>query len=201
MRVAGKMMLFGAALLLVAYVAAPAQQPKGGGGFGGFGGGQQDITSLLRNASVKKEIKLTDEQLEKVPAAVMKALGEVLSAEQLTRLKQIELQQRGPQALKDTQVQTALKLSGEQKENVNTILDESAKEQRELMKEAQGGNFQGLREKMLTLRKETNEKLMNVLSSDQRKNWTAMLGDDFKIEFGGFGGGKGKGKFKKKDIQ
>jgi hypothetical protein len=93
MRVAGKIMLFGAALLLVAYAAAPAQQ-FGGGGFGGFGGGQQDITTLLRNASVKKEIKLTDEQLEKVPAAVLKALGDVLTPEQLTRLKQIDLQQR-----------------------------------------------------------------------------------------------------------
>lgn len=195
MRVAGTITLFGAGLLLMACL-APAQQP-GRFGFGGFGG-QQDIMALLRNASVKKEIKLTDEQMEKVPAAVMKALGEVLSPDQLARLKQIDLQQKGPQAFKDAQVQTALKLSAEQKTNVNTILEESTKEQREIFKEAAGGGFQGIQEKLGTLRKETNEKLMNVLSADQKKSWTNMLGDEFKIEFDF---GKGKGKFKKREIQ
>src|SRR2546429_6551668 len=64
---------------------AIGQQPGGKGFGGGFAGGgqQQDPAALLRHAQVRKELKLTDEQLEKVPDAVMKGLADVLNADQL----------------------------------------------------------------------------------------------------------------------
>ena len=90
-------------------------------------------------------------------------------------------------SLKDATVQSTLKLSTEQKENINTIIDESQKGIAELFKEAAGGNFQGMQEKMAALRKETNEKVLDVLNGDQKKTWTAMLGEEFKMPtFGGF---------------
>src|SRR5437762_12802682 len=84
--------------------------------FGGGGGGGNDPIALLRIAAVRKELKLTDEQFKKVPDAVWKALGDVLDADQQKRLRQIFLQQRGPNAFMDAKVQKELKLTDQQKE-------------------------------------------------------------------------------------
>src|SRR5688572_33083396 len=76
MRIFGRVVLAATAAFLVVTL-AEGQQP-GQPPFGGGGGGQNDALSLLRNASVKKELGVTDEQMEKVPAAVLNALGAVL---------------------------------------------------------------------------------------------------------------------------
>jgi hypothetical protein len=177
------------------------QQP-GGFGKGGKGGGGAglDAYALLRIDQVKKELGVTDEQMEKIPAAVLKGLSDVLDQKQLTRLKQIELQQRGSQAFLDPLVQKQLKITTEQSGSIKTIIDDSRKELAEIFKEAKGGGFQGIQEKMAAARKETNDKVQGVLSADQKRAYKDMLGDEFKLEQKGFGGGgKGKGK-KKKDI-
>ncbi len=174
------------------------QQP---GGFqrGGGGAGGTDPAALLVRESVRKELKLTDEQLAKVPDAVLKALGEVLNPDQMKRLKEISLQQRGYKALTDAKIQTALKLTDEQKDSVKTIVTDSDKEIQEIAKEARGGggaNFKGMFEKVGTLRKEAQEKALGVLNADQKKMWKEMTGEEFKMEpRQGFGGGK-KGKKK-----
>src|ERR1700733_12004267 len=76
-------------------------------GMGGKGGIQFDPITLLRNAGVKKELRLTDDQTGKLDEAVWKALGEVLNPEQVKRLRQIELQQMDFLAFADPKVQTA----------------------------------------------------------------------------------------------
>jgi hypothetical protein len=149
---------------------------------GGFQGPGADPIQLLRNEQVKKELKLTDEQAAKVPEAVKKAIAEVLKPEQAKRLRQIELQLRGAQAFNDASVQSELKMTDEQKTSVKTILGDYQKEMAAAMKEAQGGNFQGLREKMQTLRKESDEKLQGVLKDDQKKAYKEMLGEPFKMD-------------------
>jgi hypothetical protein len=163
-------------------VAAGQQFLQIGGGFGGMGKGGPDPLALLRNNSVKKELRLTDAQAEKVNEAVWKALGEVLDADQLKRLKQIDLQQRDYRAFGDPMVQAALKLDAEQKANIQIILDDSDKEVAEQLKELKGGNFQGVREKILSIRKETKERCQGVLKAAQKRAWQEMIGDEFKIE-------------------
>jgi hypothetical protein len=182
------------------------QQPKkkfggGGFGFGGFGGkgGAMNSLTLINNEQVKKELDISQEQLDKVPDAIQKALADVLNEKQLIRLRQIDLQTRGVAAFSDAKVKKELKISDEQTESIKTIIDESVKERTELRKEAQGGNFQGIQEKMTALTKETQEKVQGVLSADQRKQWKQMIGEEFKLETPNFGGGKGFGK-KKKDA-
>src|SRR5262245_45601344 len=71
MKTAGRVMLLMAGAVLVAGLTT-AQQP-GGFPFGGKGGPPNPATLIL-NPNVKKDLKLTDEQAEKLPAAVMKAL-------------------------------------------------------------------------------------------------------------------------------
>ena len=186
------------------------QQPKkkfggggfgGGFGFGGFGGkgGAMNSLTLINNEQVKKELDITQEQLDKVPDAIQKALADVLNDKQLKRLRQIDLQTRGVAAFSDAKVKKDLKITDEQTESIKTIVDDSVKERQELFKEAQGGNFQGIQEKMTALTKETQEKAQGVLSADQRKQWKQMIGEEFKLDTPNFGGGFGKGK-KKKDA-
>jgi hypothetical protein len=179
------------------------QQPKkkfggGGFGFGGKGGAMNSLT-LINNEQVKKELDISQEQLDKVPDAIQKALADVLNDKQLKRLRQIDLQTRGVAAFSDAKVKKELKISDEQTESIKTIVDDSVKERQELFKEAQGGNFQGIQEKMTALTKETQEKAQGVLTADQRKQWKQMIGEEFKLENQGFGGG-GFGKKKKKDA-
>jgi hypothetical protein len=206
----GPMRVFGSCLvaLAAAFVAVGlvgGQQPggkgKGGFGKGGFGGGfgPQDAASLVKNEQVKKELNITDEQVEKIPAAILKGLSGVLDEKQMTRLRQIELQQRGTQAFLDASVQKELKITPEQSGNIKTILSDSVKERQELMAELKGGGGGGF-EKLNALTKETNEKVQGVLTADQRRAYKQMLGEEFKLQGmkGGFGGG-GKGK-KKQDI-
>ena len=175
------------------------------GGFGGGGGlaggmGRMDPVSLLNNASVKKELELTDEQLQAIPEAVMKALSGVLNEKQNKRFKQIELQQRGTAAFSDAKIQESLKMTEEQKSNVKTILEDSRKE---MMEALGGGGFaKGGAEKMENLRKETLEKLTGTLTAEQKKSWREMTGDTFKIERTGIGAGGGNfGKNKKKAAE
>jgi hypothetical protein len=138
------------------------QQPKRGGtgGPGGFGQRGNALT-LIQNPQVQKELNLSEEQIKKLPDAVQKALAEVLDPKQAKRLKQIQLQQRGSQALTDAAVAKELKISESQKEQINTILTDSRKQMQELF---QGGGGRGNAEKFATLQKETRDKVLNVLN-------------------------------------
>ena len=177
-------------------------RPGGGrGGFGRFGGAKGSPVTLINNEAVKKELKLTDEQIAKVPDALWKALSTVLTPEQQKRLRQISLQQRGVDAFNDPTVQKALKLNADQKDAIKTALDTQQKEMRELFSAGGGGGggFGQMREKMQEITKATQEKVTGVLSTAQKKQWSEMLGEEFKMpQFGGFGKGKGKGGFGKR---
>jgi hypothetical protein len=184
---------------------AVGQQGGGfGGGFGPMGGGGRiDPVQLLNNASVKKELEITEDQTAAIPDAVIKALSGVLSDKQFKRFKQIELQQRGSAALSDAKIQEALKLTAEQKENIKTIAEDSRKEMREAFGGGGGGGGKGGFEKIENMRKEAMEKLTGVLTADQKTAWREMVGEPFKMERPTFGGGAGgagfgKGNFKKK---
>jgi hypothetical protein len=204
MRRFGLFLVGGAALLMsVAWVDGQQAQKKGGGGgfqFGGMfqGGGRENPVTLFNRSDVKKEIEITEEQTEKLPAEVMVAISKVLNEKQFKRFKQLELQKRGNDAFKDETVQKALKVTDEQKKNLTSILDDAGKEIAEAVKGAKGGGGfnKGLGEKMATVNKEATEKIYGVLTKDQRKEWREMIGEKFTFEQvgGGFGGAFGKKK-------
>ena len=185
-------------LMSVAFVDGQQGGDKKRGGLGGiFSGGQrQNPLNLLNNAQVKKELDISDDQMEKLPAEVLIAIGKVLNEKQLKRFKEIELQQRGNNAFKDDAVQKNLKMTAEQKKSIESIIADSNKERTEAFKGAAGGGgFKGIQEKLDTIQKESREKIYTLLSKDQRKAWREMIGEEFKLErptFGGFGKDKKK---------
>jgi hypothetical protein len=165
-----------------------ARQPPLGGG--GFTGKASPITpSIFQSENVKKELKLTDEQLGKIPDAVMKGLAEVLNEKQMKRLKEINLQLRGARAFSDAAVQKDLKISADQAENIKLILADADKElaalAKDMQKDIEAGNFKNLaimRDKMNALNKDLRDRVFSVLTADQKRNWQDMIGDDFKLE-------------------
>src|SRR4029077_1295429 len=119
---------FGRLFILVSFALAAAglalsQQPVQPGGKG-KGGQAVDPMSLFQNPQVRAELKVSDQQLAKLPAASLKALAEVLDAKQLQRLRGIYLQQKGDAAFLEADVKTDLKISQDQAKAIQAALDE-----------------------------------------------------------------------------
>jgi Spy/CpxP family protein refolding chaperone len=194
MRRYGIFLFCSAIALFVLVVGSEAQTggKKGGGfGFGGFGGGGNDPLTMLRRADVKKELELTDEQVQKLPGAVLKAVGEVLSDKQMTRFRQLDLQKKDAAAFKDDKVRKELKITESQVKIIDEIYADADKEAKEIFADAKENKFKGVQEKMQGLNKETKEKVFAVLTPDQKKSYKQMIGEEFKFDQPkGFGGAK-----------
>ena len=181
-------------------------------GFFGFMRGNPLM--LLNQESVQKELKLTDEQKTKINELRQsarekmqeifqadqaerqqkmqalnqenrKALETILNAEQGKRILEIVYQQRGAMAFADPEVAKALNLNEEQQGKVKTTTEEMAAAMRELFTQGQAPDEEA-RKKMDELRKSTGEKLVALLTPEQKTKWTALQGEPFKgeIRFG-----------------
>lgn len=180
---------------------------------------QQKMMSAFKDAAGDqdklKEV-MTDlrEQGEKFQAELKTAMDETLTADQKTRLKQIERQQAGVRAFLADDVAKDLKLNDDQKGKVKGITDDLNKDMREMFGGGKGGFGKGgfdkeamaeNMKKMEKLNKAALSEIDEVLTADQKKQWKEMVGAPFDLtklnQFGGFGGvqGKGKGKGKAKD--
>ena len=197
---------------VVALVLMLAQGVVRAQGFFGFMRGNPIM--LLNQESVQKELKLTDEQKTKIDelrqstrekmqeifqadqgerqakmqalnAETRKALEGILNAEQGKRLLEIVYQQRGAMAFSDPEVAKTLKLTDEQQGKVKTINEETQAAMRELFQPGQPPDEE-TRKKMDEVRKGAGDKLLALLTPEQKTQWTTMLGDPFKgeIRFG-----------------
>lgn len=152
--------------------------------FGGPQGFQQlsQEERQARFAEMGKKLAALNEETRK-------AIEEVLLPHQLERLKQISLQIRGTQALSDPEVAKELGITKEQQDKFAQIREEAMKKSGELFTAGQRGE---MREKIDALRKETEEKLLAVLTAEQKEKFEKMKGPKFEIDMrelmGGFRG-------------
>jgi hypothetical protein len=149
--------------------------------------------------------KITDET-----AKGAKKIKESLNSVQAKRFEQIEVQvatkSTDPKIFNRDFVKAALKLTDKQKETVKEEVSNFEKDAKEVMDDIKG-DFRKMRDAMTKvggMRKEAYEKITKSLSEDQVKTYKTLGGDAFelKMERGGFGKDKGKGKRgdKKKDT-
>jgi len=191
----------------------PGGRGPGGFGFGGGGGlmmlvrieavqkeikaTEDQIASIrklgeeMRPAGGQNFRDMSQEEREKamteMRARMEKAntkLAEILKADQIARLEEINIQMRGAAALADPKVAKTLGLSDDQQKKLKEMSDANAAAMRELF---QDGNREGAREKMQELRKQTTEKAMAVLTADQKAALAKMKGAEFKMPEGAFG--------------
>ncbi|HEV3445526.1 MAG TPA: hypothetical protein VG099_12840 [Gemmataceae bacterium] len=154
----------------------------------------QDEFAGLQDLQGDEQREKRQEIMKKVNEEQTKAISEILSADQVKRLNQIELQVSGPRAFSQEKVQKDLKLTDDQKDKIKTIADDLNQEVQGLR--GGGGDFQENQKKMAAMRKEAMEKITAVLTDDQKKSWKELTGEpyEFKFEQGQFGGRRGKKK-------
>ncbi len=166
---------------------------------------------LLTHKTVREELKLSAEQVRRVTRlreqeaelfrdfppgvgedgrqkldnllAATKALVEALPPAQSRRLRQLVWQQLGPQAWSDPDVAEALRLTERQQKQVRAIQDEIRQARR-------GPPWTWGRNPAGPDGKSSAERLLGVLTDEQKTWWAEMLGEPFKevIRFGPPGG-------------
>ena len=121
------------------------------------------------------------EILREVNASILKAVGEFLKPEQVTRLKQISYQQRGATAFSDPEVQNKLNLSDSQKNQIQTLIQESFGQMpsREEFQDDREAAMKKARE----VSKTTLTKAEAKLNDEQQKTWKELLGAPFEIKY------------------
>jgi type 1 glutamine amidotransferase len=200
-----------ASVLAVLAAVAWAQPPFGGPMRG------PNPAMLLGQEAVQKELKLRADQLKKLEElsaqirekrqAVFaleepergqklqelnrdndKALAAILTPGQAKRLKQIVYQQQGTAALTTPDVAEALGLSGDQRQQITAIGEETGRKTRELFQPGASPD-DATRAQMEALRKAGSDKALAVLTDAQRAAWKDLQGEPFRGPIGGPRGG------------
>lgn len=128
-------------------------------------------------------------------------LEEILLPDQLERLEQLEVQQMRTGALTNKRVVAALKLTTKQQEDLKKTSETAREGMREKMVEifrGGGGDRDAMRKKMEAASKEVEDKMMSVLTSDQKQEFAELKGKAFEFprpeRRGGAGGGQRGGR-------
>ena len=135
----------------------------------------------LAESGEEREKKLKEHR-KKAHEKLVKVLKEVLSSDQLKRLRGITLQQEGGLGLAQEDVQRELKITQKQMKEFMAITRELQGKIQTLIKEAQSGvKPEELRPNMHKIREEYGKKLEAVLTDEQTKKWKDMLGKSFEL--------------------
>jgi hypothetical protein len=104
-------------------------------------------------------------------------LKDTLKEDQFKRLRQVMLQREGAFALGNQSVMKELEFTDSQRMQLVEIVQAMQKKIEPLLKEAQkGGNPEEIRPKVLKIRDEHRDRIDNLLSDTQKKQWKQMLG-------------------------
>jgi Spy/CpxP family protein refolding chaperone len=127
------------------------------------GGGGGDFTARMEQLN-----KLNAEHTEKLVAA--------LDEKQRTRLDELFVQVNGAVALTDQNIAKSLALTDEQTQKVSDVIAESRQAMRDAFQNQAGP------EERQKLFEERNEKLLAVLTDEQKQNFEKMKGDALDID-------------------
>ncbi len=173
--------------------------------FGGPSNGGLQSLALVRNEAVQKELKLTDEQKEKLAKKVEALRGnppnvqdplqrfremnkkraeivkEVLDKKQQKRLEEIQLQRTGAAAMADPDIAKKLKLDDDQKEKMKKILMEDRAGAKPFDRTATQEERQKFITEMRKRVEKRNTALLAVLTPEQKEAFEKMQGEKFEF--------------------
>jgi hypothetical protein len=148
--------------------------------------------ALVVREKVQKELKLSDEQARALqalhadvkkgkvePAAARERLRKALKAEQMIRLEQISYQVRGGAALLDSDLAAALGLTKKQKADVAEHKADADRQLRMFLAVARFRNAQARVTFISNHYKKFAEKMLAVLTAEQKKQFTRLQGKAF----------------------
>jgi hypothetical protein len=144
----------------------------------------RDLSDKERRERIKEMRKEHQQRMAKMEEKI-KA---ILLPHQLQRLNQIRLQVAGDAALMEPEVQKELGITKEQKEKMKALhkdglakFREAWEDLQDLLPEQRREQRDEIRSKMEKLQKELSEKLMGVLTSEQKEKYEALKGEKFEF--------------------
>jgi hypothetical protein len=146
----------------------------------------RDAFAKFQDLGAQERREKMTEVVRTMTSETNKGLAEVLKPEQMKRYRQIQLQQLGLMAFTEPEVQSKLKLTGDQVGRIRRINADSQGRRSELLQGGGGGSREEIRKKEATLGKESMDKALAVLSADQKQAWKDMIGEPFDVQFQGF---------------
>jgi len=121
-------------------------------------------------------------------------LNEILLPHQMKRLDEIYVQVLGVRALQDPEVSKKLGITTRQKEQIEKVQNESRESIRSQMESLfQSGDREQIREKMTEFRKESDNKVLAILTASQKKTFEQMKGEPLELPEDALRGGGGRG--------
>jgi hypothetical protein len=144
----------------------------------------QEIREKLQGLEGEELRTKRQELMKEINAAALKAFGDFLKPDQITRIKQISYQQQGARAFSDPEVAQKLNITETQKTDIQTIVQDSMEGMRGLfsqdMSEEERANAM---KKMAELRKDAVDKAAAKLNDEQQKTWKDLIGVAFEVKY------------------
>ena len=141
--------------------------------------GLQDLTEEERKEEMPNLMKMISEKGKELQGKVDKTL----KPKQTARLKELSIQRRNPGALQDDEVVAVLKLTDDQKKQLDAIRDEAGKEQEAIRRSSlrrRRRRPHGDREpSSRPCKRSIGDKALAVLTAEQREQFEKMKGEKF----------------------
>ena len=145
-----------------------------------------DLPAAERAVEMQKVSEKTAEVNRKLTAAFTPKLEQLLTPDQLQRLKEIQLQASGIDLWTEPAIAKELDLSDEQAQKVTALRDEYNRRQQQL-----DGDFQQRFARIRELNVERDNKALDLLTAVQKEKLTALKGPPFDVSLLGFGRRRG----------
>jgi len=140
-----------------------------------------DLPALERAAEMRRVSESTALVNRKLTTAFLPKLADVLSPEQIHRLKQIQLQASGIDVWTEAEVAKDLELNDEQLKKLTDLRNEYNRRQQLL-----DGDFQQRFARIRELNAERDNKALELLSTEQKARLMALQGAPFDVSQLGF---------------
>ena len=135
---------------------------------------------LMPNPTADIFDKLDAEWHGQIEKFLISASGKLLSADARNRLKQMDRQIRGIEALSDPAVQKVLALTDPQKKALEKAVKDQEEKITTYLMHLGNDNADNAKEELLTFRKEQMKSLVAGFTEEQRVLWTSLLGEPVK---------------------
>lgn len=159
---------------------------------------QEKSAAARQDAQGDREAMMS--AMQEIAKETEKGLGEIVSADQLKRLKQLQLQSSIKNgglmmALNNPDVRKGLNLNEEQQEQLKGFGEDMRNTMQEIFQGGGGGDRQEMMKKVQEYRASIDKKVAKMLTEEQNKKLKELQGDEFKGQFPTPQmGGRGKGK-------
>jgi hypothetical protein len=153
----------------------------------------EDRRDVFQNGGGDFEAMRTE--MEELDAEATKEFTDKLDDAQNTRLTEIFVQANGPNALADGAVMEALKITDDQKDELEGIREENRQSFFDMFQDFQDMSDDERREAMTKLQQEADDRLLGGLTDEQKAAFEKLAGEEVDFDLaelrGGFGGGGG----------